>query len=381
MSNPILLNKKTGLFWLQLFLVFVAATHYLTVYFFLVPVLLGFTYALSYMLKPKVKKDAISMFFLLLLTGYLFRSGFNGLYLTLGFWQDLLLIFYNYSMVRLFSKYRLGNREAKWIIYIFFALLFFYLAGQSMGLSSLELSRLIFTSSSYHIVAWFGLIFVALVVSSHGVSKVSLAVISLYFLLCIILGGRTGVFMSAFLLLSSILIVMKDRFSFRMNLLLISIISFVMFIMSDIDISGIAISKDVSERGASLGPREFIWLCYYDELNINTLVFGFDKQLVSTCVSPYISRVSVESSFFSLQLLTGFFATFILFLLIKAIIKSFQNNLLLFCVNLCFLFRMATGEFVFITAFDWLFLINLFNIDKSENINEKIARALLLSIL
>lgn len=372
MNNSLRLKRKTALFWLQFFLVFVAASHYLTVYFFLVPVLLGFIFALSLMLKPEVKKDAISIFFLLLLTGYLFRSGFNGLYFTIGFWQDLLLIFYNYSMVRLFANYRLGSRESKLVIYILFALLFFYLAGQTLGLSSLELSRIIFTSSSYHIVAWFGLIFVAMVVSSHGVSKESLVVISLYFLLCIMLGGRTGVFMSVFLLLSYILVAMKARLSLQISLLIISSVLFLIFIISSVDISGIHISKDVSERGTSLGPREFIWLCYFDELNIQTLVFGFDKERVSTCVYPYIKRVTVESSFFSLQVLTGFFSIFILLILINAIIKSFRNNLLQFCVNLCFLFRMATGEFVFITAFDWLFLINLFYNDKSENINEKI---------
>lgn len=372
MDNFLPERQKTAVFWLQLLLVFVASTHYLTVYFFLLPVLLGFIFSLSLMMKPNVKKDSISMFFFFLFTGYLFRSGFNGLYFTLGFWQDLLLILYNYSMVRLFADYKLGGKESKWVLYILSSLIIFYLVGKNLGLNSLEISKIIFTSSSYHIVAWFGLILVALVFASQGLSRNSLIVVTLYFLLCILLGGRTGVFISLFLLLAYLFVAMKERFSFILSLIIISGVLFFMLIILEVDFNNISISKDLTERGTSLGPREFIWLCYLDRLNIETVVFGFDKELVSACVKPYISRVSVESSFFSLQLLTGFFFIFILLILIVRVIKSLQSNLLLFCVNLCFLFRMATGEFVFITAFDWLFLINLFHIDNSENIHEKI---------
>jgi len=344
-------NQK--LFWIQFTLIIIASTHYLSIWFFLVPVSFGLFASIVFCSRLRFRKDIIHFFFFCLLLGYTFRSASNGLLLTIEFWKDLILILYNYAMVQVFQNYKMSRKDVIATIAILLLLSLYFFIGRLAGVNVLILAKFLFSGSSYHIIAWFGLILVGFVVISQGANNLTKWAVVAYFILCLLLGGRTGIFIAAVLLAVSLSVSQNSKISFRKVIFSSLLMAGVVFIVLS---AGADIFKDIIERGASFGPREFIWLCYFNELNTRTLIFGFDKNLVAECVRPFIGRVTVESSFFSLQLLTGAFSIVILSVLVIQIFKSLKVNFIYFFILIIFCFRLATGEFVFITTFDWLFL-------------------------
>ena len=343
--------------WLQLVLINVGSTRILGVAFFLVPITIGvlmFFYRLRYL---RIHRDTLSLFFSILLFAFIFRSTVNGLVFTIEFFKDLVIILYNYAMVRLFQSYKLTTKEYLFIVALLLFTSIYYLVGRLFGANPLILTQYIFPGSSYHLVAWYGLVLVSFVIFSFGPGYKSVLVLFLYLVLCFVLGGRTGVFISLFVFVIGTVVLGNGKFRFISISIGVVFSVFLYFIM---DTGGVGWFKDVYERGTSLGPREFIWGCYIDHLNIERFILGFDKVDIAACTTQVISRNTVESSLFNLQIITGVFSVVLLSIILLKIFASMRESILFFGVLSAYLFRISTGEYVFVTVFDWLMLVFIF---------------------
>lgn len=335
----------------------ISASHYLTLQFYAVPISIGFTVCCFVLLNGKVKFDGVLLFFVLLLFAVFFRGVINGVLFSFDSLKSIVLILYNYGLVRYFSEYEPKPIAIQFVLAVLFIWLLYFILGRLAGYNSLTLSAILFSGGSYHIIAWFGLFFVSFVVFFCSQQIYIWISIVLYLLLCLLLGGRSGVFISIFIF--SIYLFFRQGYKISIAkltvlLVILSVFSTLAFNFSDL------LSQDVQERGVGLGPREIIWYCYFDHMSLNNFLWGFDKEELFSCTAPILGRAALESSFFSLQVYTGFISVFLLLLLLVKVLSVAKLGALKLSIIASYIFRVSTGEFIFITPFDWFFLILLF---------------------
>ena len=345
-------------FWLQFVFLALGATHYLSVYFFAVPVFISFLLVAPAVVKLHLKVDVVSAFYVVLILGFFWRNAYNDLIMSLESAKDLVLILYNFAMTKFFLQVKMGPKSKSAVVYVLVILVFFFGLGRFLGYSSLELSGIIFTTSSYHMITWFMAILITFMVLQRESVGLQLKIaVVLFLILNLLLGGRTGIIVSTFIA-TFVFAMSGQRFSRVFYISFASLVTILVY--SLIDFLGDSFFKDIVQRGISLGPREIVWLCYYDYLSSETVVFGFNKSDLSHCLPDFFQRATLENSFYSLQALTGIFSFVLGAILVRRYIMVLADGLLSFVMLSALAFRIFTGEFVFITVFDWLYLVCLF---------------------
>ena len=350
------MKKTEVLFWAQFILVVVSSTHQLSKWFFGVPVLIGCIVAVNLMVTKNIRWNKVTIFFLIMIFGYLFRSISIGELLTLDFAQGVLLIISGYGLVTVFQELRISNTGYYFANTLLLFAVLFSLAARFVGFSQAEAIGLVFLNSSYHLVAWIFLLLLG-VLESHR-TKVGLLPYLLFALLCVSLEGRTGVVVSLFLLAFKSFglyhgnRVMHYAFISGCTLVVYSVITYFDYT---------ALAGDLGGRGLLLGPREFIWLCYIDNISVSSFILGFNPSSLQWCTAPYIKGISLESSLFSLNYNFGIFAVPLLYLVLRRLPSAYKEKKILLGIFLALIFRVGTGEFIFIGPFDWIFLAIFFS--------------------
>ena len=250
-----------------------------------------------------------------------------------------------------------------------------------LGISLIDSVKLIFPNSSYHIIFWILFIFnsICLIDLSHHKSiyknKKKIFFLSLsFFVISLLLGGRSGVIISLLIFLYTIYLLYKKYFFLTLISLftlsfLINFISLFEFVLEEV-------SNDLYERRFRFSARELISDCYLENLKFEDYIFGFNKfDVAGSCLynldrfNRYSHHIMTESSFLSLISYTGILGFFcILFLTIRAIMYS-RNYKFHAIVTVCLIFRAFSADYLFFTIYDWFFFTIIFNYNDHKKNN------------
>lgn len=201
---------------------------------------------------------------------------------------------------------------------------------------------------------------------------------SLFLLNSLLLTGRSGIVMAILILLYAFY-----HFNKRMAIIAGGCLG---LLLTQINITSLSssvekVSTDLYERGARIPVREQIWECYYANLTLADIIIGFNKVQVAgrelSMIGHYdgeSDHILTESSFLSLLSNTGVLGfAYILFLLLKSIILS-RNYYMHFICVCALIFRIASGDFLFFTIFDFFFFSLIFNYRDSRPTNSRVSR-------
>ena len=97
------------------------------------------------------------------------------------------------------------------------------------------------------------------------------------------------------------------------------------------------------------------------------LIFGYNPDEIGWCLDSYINNVSLESSLLSLNYNLGIFAVPILMILMSRLKPLYQSKKMLVVIVIALIIRISTGEFIFITPYDWLVLLIFFSTYRVES--------------
>ncbi len=242
-----------------------------------------------------------------------------------------------------------------------------------LGISLIDSVKLIFPKSSYHIVFWILFIFnsICLIDLSHykliykNKKKVFFLTLS-FFVVSLILGGRSGILISALIFLYTIYLLYKKYFF--LTLIGFFALSFFINYISFFELALYEVSTDLYERRLQFSARQLIWDCYLENLQFEDYMFGFNKfDAAGSCLyyldrfDGYSHHIMTESSFLSLISYTGILGfVYIVFLTIRAIMYS-RNYKFHAIITICLIFRVSSADYLFFTIYDWFFLILVFN--------------------
>ena len=349
------ISKLEGLFWLQFLLLVIGSTHLLTVYFLAVPLAIGVFLFVNLVVSNKIVNDQLTWFFCVLLVGYVFRSFFTQTIMQFIFFQDVAMILSSYGLVHYFQRLKLSIFSYYCYLFLLLITSVYFVVGFALGIPALVSVKVFFQSGSYHIVTWLFLLLIG-VFTSFRPTK-SILPYALFFLMSVALGGRSGMLLSALIVALAFLELNKNR------QLLIKIGTLVLLgvIVAVVYTTEAYLVGDFATRSMLLGPRSFIWLCYFDNLTLMNFVTGFDVNSLEACISPHLGNNSLESSLFSLQYNIGIFVLPAIYILVLEISRLWKRNRMAFFLVMAMLGRCLTGEFVFITSYDWLFLLVVFS--------------------
>lgn len=189
-----------------------------------------------------------------------------------------------------------------------------------------------------------------------GSSVLLFFTLTVFLIINFILGGRTGVFLGIILFAGSIFLIIK-----KLNVVSLIFFVLLMLIISiPIYTTFLNYFADIGYRGYTLGAREFVWACYLDHLSFYNFLIGFDKLELKECIEPILGRVSLESSFLSLQSYIGIGSIPVYLIIFRKTLINLRRRPILGIVLLSFVFRLFTGEFVFFTVLDWMLYHLLF---------------------
>lgn len=276
------------------------------------------------------------------------------------------------------SKYKLAIN-----VNLFF--IFYLLITKFLAIDPLDAINLIFTKSSYHMAFWVSFIInaISIIELSHKTqmeeNKNKILLLSFLFAFSsILLFGRSGIFIGISVFLYAIF-----RYNIRVGLILIFLVSALIFVYSTVFFESFIqlVSKDLFERGFQISVREAIWACYFENLTLNDILFGFDKiQVAGDClysIDRYDGRsghLMTESSWLSLVSSTGVIGLFfIIYLIIKSLILS-KDYSMHFIFVLGLVFRVSTADFLFFSIFDFFFFILIFNYRDSRTTDNSLSR-------
>ena len=217
------------------------------------------------------------------------------------------------------------------------------------------ISGLTVFSGSYHLFWWLGLILLFTV--SVNKRRITQYEIFIFFVFSLITSGRSSIILGSLLFVIIFCInINKSKFQ-KISLLIVSIIIGLGFLISSFVISN---SKGLSERGIKLTARNFIYACYSENLTKSDLLFGFHPNNIAEDCLVALERedgsskiVMTESSLLSLISHHGFFGLFYLIYIIS-LSKNMNNTSKI--ILLFLLMRSLTGDFLFFTLFDFIFL-------------------------
>jgi len=244
-------------------------------------------------------------------------------------------------------------------IYIIFSICFFLILKilniDTESIAEFTLSGLTVFSGSHHLIWWVGL--VLLFTTSVNKTKITQYEIFIFFIFSILSGGRSSIILGSLLFLIIFYVkINKTKFK-KISLLIMSIVIGLGFSISSIIISN---SKGLSERGIKFTARDFIYACYTENLTKSDLLFGFHPNNIAEDCLIGLERedgsskiVMTESSLLSLISYHGFFGLFYLIYIIS-LSKNMNNTSKI--ILLFILIRSLSGDFLFFTLFDFIFL-------------------------
>ena len=284
-------------------------------------------------------------------------------------------IFYN-------SKDRSKYKLAIWVNLFFICYL---LITKFLGLNTLVAIKLIFIKSSYHMAFWLSFIInaISIIELSHKTqieeNKNKILLLSfLFFISSILLTGRSGIIIGTAVFLYALFLYNK-----RVGSIFLFLVSALYFRFGTVFFESLIqlVSKDLFERGIQISVREFIWNCYFENLTLNDILFGFDKiQVAGDClyfIDRYDGRsghLMTESSWLSLVSSTGVIGLFfIIYLIIKSLILS-KDYFMHFIFVLGLVFRVSTADFLFFSIYDFFFFILIFNYRDSRTTDNSLSR-------
>lgn len=287
-------------------------------------------------------------------------------------------IFYR---IRHKSKYKL-------VIILNLSTITYMLITRLLGISPIDAVQFILLKSTYHMAFWVLFIFNAIAIielshkSQRNVNKNKVLFLSFLFAISgILLSGRSGIGIGILIFLYT-LFYNNKRYFFALLFLLFGL--FLRYNTTIFEIFINIISIDVFERGFEISFREAIWACYFENLTVNNILYGFDKiQVAGDCLSLLgtydgkSSHIMTESSFLSLVSSTGILGlVFVLYLVIKSLILS-KDYYMHFIFVLCLLFRASTGDYLFFSIYDFIFYILIFNYRDFRTTDNSLSRKVL----
>lgn len=350
----LLLNRNT-FFWTQFVLLLIGISGIFPSWVYSIPVLIGISVLFYSMTAKRNTADSVVIFFTAFLLFLFIRSTYNNLLFTNEFLIDLGVILFNFGMLFYLRQYEISSKGIQNIIILFYGIAFILSLVLLLGINSQEAVSYVFKNSSHHLITWISLLLFGLCVRSKPSSFSHLSI--LFVVTSILLGGRTGIFVSLFILVAGIFIsIDSKKNNWLTKLIFVVLITLLYYLFY----SGFNIFGDVGIRGFALGPREFVWACYFENLNTTNFFLGFSKNELNDCTMMFVNRSTMESSWFNLQSLTGFGSIILSAILLRYISILFSNNKALFVIILALIFRATTGEFLFVSPFDWLFLLLVF---------------------
>ncbi|MFL2716293.1 MAG: hypothetical protein ACJ0FF_02655 [Gammaproteobacteria bacterium] len=357
------MKKLEFLFWLQFLLVIVASSHQLSKWFFGIPVLIGLIFAVNLIFSKKFDlNNSINAFFSIFLVGYFLRSVFLLELGSVRFVLDIAMILSSYGLTSTFSNMQISQKGYYFACSLLSIFLIYSLILLLAGIPQIDGISWVFLSGSYHLVAWIGLLLVAILESRK--LKVSITPYVLFFVLCLVLGGRTGIVVSTLMLLfKGAVFSSKNVYKRLLFSVFVVGIYFVVEIFSSIE----AISGDLGARALLLGQREYIYACFFDNISFSMLIFGYNPSEIGWCIESHIDNISLESSLISLNYNLGIFAVPIIMILISRLKSLYQSKQMLAVIVFALIIRISTGEFVFITPYDWLLLLIFFSSNPVES--------------
>ena len=356
------MKKLEFLFWLQFVLVVVASSHQLSKWFFGIPVLIGLICAVNLIITKKGKLNIIDGFFCIFIVGYFFRSTYLLELWSFAFVSDICMILSAYGLTSTFSNMQISQKGYYFACSLLSVFLSYSLILLLAGIPQIVGIGWVFLSGSYHLVAWIGLLLVTVLESKK--LDVSITPYVLFFTLCLILGGRTGIVVSAMLL------IFKGAAFSSTNIykrLFFAVFIIGLYLVVEIFSSIEAISGDLGARALLLGQREYIYACFFDNITSSMLIFGYNPDEIGWCLDSYINNVSLESSLLSLNYNLGIFAVPILMILMSRLKPLYQSKKMLVVIVIALIIRISTGEFIFITPYDWLVLLIFFSTYRVES--------------
>jgi len=215
---------------------------------------------------------------------------------------------------------------------------------------------------TYHSAWWLGL-FLLLWYSRKA--SPDLYMNSIFFVFSVLSTGRSSVILgTVYFLLALYLSLRKSTFK---KFALFASFVFVVIILAIIPYI-FGFSKGLSERGLNLVARATIYDCYYAGLELRHLLTGFSPGAVAgECLvnigreSVLHSRVMTESSLLSILSYMGIGSTYIFWLLFGIIRRQQMYRKIIFLI--VFL-RSLTGDFLFFTVWDILWISELYVEDR-----------------
>ena len=358
--------NSVSLFKLYFLSLIFATSHILGIWSLLLPISLGYIFLYKYRSYLKDNK-ILKNFIVLVVVSSLLSSIWKGTYVDiLHSFKTIILLFSNVGVVLLlmsFSKRKLFY----FTVFTNIIVIGLLLISKVLGYSVLEAVHLLFFGSSYHIVTWLLLLLNSLVLLEYSykykLNKTNLLMLSILFLMSsLLLQGRTGIAISAIIFIY--ILVRYYKISI-IPLLLLSLI----FSTFNVNVDQVAqkFGGDAYERGVKLGPRELIWGCYYDNIEMNNLLYGFNPDKVAgPCIESIGFNTRTESSFLSLISEVGASSILVLLLIFYSIIKNIHIYTMTIPILLAIIVRISTGDFLFFTVFDWIILYLAFGLQVSK---------------
>ena len=194
-----MISRLEALFWLQFFLVVIGVSHQLTVNFLLVPLFIGLLLFANLVLKRLFVIDRVFIFFSVLFVGYFVRCVLAETFMQINFVQESSMIISGYALVNAFQNLKFSIFSTRLAYSLILITTLYFIATYAIGIPALESVSYIFLSGSYHIVTWLCLLTIGLYEVFSRKPRLTIYVV--FFVMSLLLGGRSGIVIS-FLLLS-----------------------------------------------------------------------------------------------------------------------------------------------------------------------------------
>ncbi len=363
------------LFKIYLLSLLIGTTHIIGIWLLAIPLGLGFVFLSKYK-KLLLKNKLLSMFLSFAIVGAIYSIIYKGNYLDLAHsFKSILLLLSNVGVVLLLVKFD-KSKLYTLTFYINIIAICLLVLGKLLGYTAEDTVKIVFLGSSYHLITWLLLMLNSIVLIEFSkvgnLDKKKLLIIGVLMLgAFILLSGRTGIVIGFMLFL---FILHKY---YKVGVLLLALILFpsIYIFMDGISLDSLMqiFGGDIYERGAKLGPREWIWGCYSSGLTANDLIFGFNQyDVAGKCIEQIGFDIRTESSFLSLVSEVGIFSIILLLLILVGVYKSIYISGMILPVFLAIIIRVSTGDFLFFTIFDWIILYVAFGIrDEKRKLYER----------
>ncbi len=183
------------------------------------------------------------------------------------------------------------------------------------------------------------------------------------FLISIWAQGRSGIIATGILFCGIIFCNFRDQKNWKKLFYVLGVfisLTLLMFLFIHFQEASIkGVIRRFSYEGLRESHRISIIKNYFDNLkNVKDIIFGFNIK-----DDPFMGRwhFNLHNSFLQLHYRVGISSVFIIFLIIKGVIRKSKNTPLFFFVALALFLRVSTDTVAFIQPYDFLFFYFVFN--------------------